>query len=269
MKKTLCIISLCCIALFSHAQTTSSQDGIWTDPQTWGGMIPPPPGTEVIINHNVTLNLDYGYSFGGITINSSGSLTQDATPRTLALSGGYLIIHGSMEINTIALYTGKITNNNNLTVNQYLVITDSLINNGSIQGMDSTYAKAYVECKTASSFSSDAFWNDSILVNHGTIQTINFLNSGDFLNHHKVIATNHANTLTEENYGEIYTNDISNAGLFNNDGQIFASNSFSNFEIFNNSSGAWLEIDNNFLNADSIGLNATFLNNGVVIAGNN
>jgi len=68
-------------------------------------MIPPPPGTEVIISQNVTLNLDYGYSFGGITINSSGSLTQDATPRALALNGGYLIIHGSMEINTIcALY---------------------------------------------------------------------------------------------------------------------------------------------------------------------
>jgi len=124
--------------------------------------------------------------------------------------------------------------------------------------VDSTYANAYLECKTASSFSSDAFWNDSILVNHGTIQSINFLNSGDFLNHHKVIATNHANILTEENYGEIYANDISNAGLFNNDGQIFASNSFSNFEIFNNSSGAWLEMDNNFLNADSTGLNATF-----------
>ena len=269
MKKTFSIIALCCIAVFSHAQITSTQDGNWLDPQTWGGIIVPTPGTEVIINHNVTLNLDYAYNSGGITINSSGSLTQDATPRALALSGGYLIIHGSMEINTIALYTGKITNNNNLTVNQYLFLTDSLINNGSIQGVDSTYANAYLEFKTASSFTSDAFWNDSILVNHGTIQTINFLNSGDFLNHHKVIATNHANTLTEDNYGEIYTTDISNAGIFNNDGQIFASNSFSNFEIFNNSSGAWLEMDNNFLNADSIGLNASFLNNGVVITGNN
>jgi len=269
MKNLVFTLLIGLILTTANAQINSTQDGNWTNPATWGGMTVPTPGTDVIINHNVILNMDYGYSSGGITISANGSLVEDATLRILAMNGGYLVNNGSMTINSIALYIGKITNNNNMQINQYFYVLDSLINTGSIVNMDSTYLKAYASFSATSSFDSDAFWTDSLLYNSGDIHSVNFLNTDYFQNNGRIYATNHASTGIEENNGEIYVYDISNAGVFGNSGQIYASHSFSNFEIFNNNSGAWLEMDADFLNADSTGLNATFTNNGTVVTGNN
>jgi Secretion system C-terminal sorting domain len=269
MKNFILTLIIGLFVITSNAQINSTQDGNWTNPATWGGMTIPTPGTDVIINHDVILNLDYGYTSGGITINANGSLKEDGTLRTLAMNGGYLVNNGTMTINNIALYLGKITNNDSMQINQYFYVMDSLINTGRIENMDSTYTKAYVDFSATSYFDSEAIWTDSLLYNDGIIHSVNFLNTDYFLNNGKIYATNHASTGTILNNGEIYVNDISNAGDFWNDGQIYASHSFSNFEVFNNNANAWLEMDADFLNADSIGLRAAFTNNGTVVTGNN
>ena len=87
MKKAIYAIAIFIILAMSNsiqAQTTVA-DGNWSNPATWGGVPPTGSGT-VVINHNVTLDIDYAHVAGSITINASGSLTGSTSLRYFALN---------------------------------------------------------------------------------------------------------------------------------------------------------------------------------------
>lgn len=112
--------------LSSHAQVcqyTSRANGNWTDPNTWtvvrtsmgGGTCATTPSATtntIIINHNVILNTNASVSnssASGITINSSGSLVEDATARTLTIGSNagalstLLTANGSFTVSNLIL----------------------------------------------------------------------------------------------------------------------------------------------------------------------
>lgn len=68
------------------ATLTTTQDGSWDDPATWGDAPPPTLSEVVTINHIVTITTDCGAA--RITINSGGALIGDDIPHTLAIDGG-------------------------------------------------------------------------------------------------------------------------------------------------------------------------------------
>jgi len=227
MKKSLSLICLFVFILFSfHTQSqtvTSIANGNWTNPMTWGGM-PPLPGNTVVINHTVTLDTNFAYAAGSITVNASGALNGNTPMRALALYGGDLTVHGSFNIPRVALFTGTVTNNGTFTC-------DSLYN-----------ALAFTNTSTAT-INAGQFMVDvnGSLYNLGTIISSNLLNVGSFTN-----------------AGSITTNDLLNSKTFTNTStaHIFVSHNFLNKDtlatpaVFTND--GFISVGNDWKNEDEI-----------------
>ncbi len=159
----------------------------------------------VIINHDVVLNLDVAYTNGSITINSGGSLIEDATDRAFWIDG-----------------TGSLTNAGTFTSHLLLVSPDAEItNSGDMPGVDSV-------------------WVQGTLTNTGTIGAYELLNDedADFENDNEITISNNFN-----NQGYFYIapsasvevgNDFSNCNIqtldayLENDGIMCITNDFSN-----------------------------------------
>lgn len=157
-----------------QAQITSVANGNWTSPITWGG-VPPTPGTDVIINHAVVLDMDYGFASGSITINGAGSLTGNSGMRALALiqgGNGTLTINGTLNIARMALLSG------------------SLSNNGTVQN-DSLYNAITFNNNTGATVNASQLMNSTgaYLINNGQIITNNFLNI-EAVTNNNIIAAN-------------------------------------------------------------------------------
>ena len=188
------------ICLFSNSQAqTTIANGNWSNPLTWGGT--PPLGTgTVVINHTVTLDIDYSHSSGSITINNSGALNGNSPMRGFAINypagSATLTNVGSLNIARVSLFPG------------------SVANFGSFQA-DSLLNLATLTNNTGGTINADQFLNDTlgILTNDGDIISLNFLNLE-----------------TATNDGSISTNDFSNSKSFINSatGTINTSNDFSN-----------------------------------------
>ena len=184
--RNLLLIVVICFSLFqrTNAQITSVANGNWTNPLTWGGTIPT-PGSDVIINHTVTLDMDWGYSSGSITINSAGALNGNTGMRALALiagGNGTLTVSGSLNIARVALFSGSMTNNSTIQ-------SDSLFN-----------------CVT--------FNNNT----GATVNAAQFMNStgGNLTNSGTIISANFLNIYTVTNNNSLSTNDFMNCKNFIN-----------------------------------------------------
>jgi len=178
--KQILISFLLCISvsIYTHAQITSVANGNWTSPATWGG-VPPTPGADVIINHAVVLDIDYGYASGSITINGAGSLNGNTPARALALiagGNGTLTVSGGLSIARLAFFSGSITNNGTIT-------SDSLFN--SITFNNNTGAVV-----NAAQLMNNTGAN---LTNNGTITTTNFLNIETVTNNNMLAASDFMN----------------------------------------------------------------------------
>jgi len=229
MKKALLslflVVFMGCV-YHSHAQTTVA-NGNWTNPATWGGA--PPAGTgTVVINHAVTLDIDYSHSAGSITINSSGSLIGGSALRVFALnypSGtANLTIDGIFNVARVAFISGTVGNSGN--------------------------------------FGADSLANYAILNNNATAvlnvaQFANFI-PGSFTNDGSVISTNVANTGVFVNNSTIESVDMLNCKTFTNSatGTIDLSNDFLNSDslaspaLFTNN--GLLNVHNNWRNDETI-----------------
>ncbi len=198
MKKTITLLTMFaifCLSNISNAQITSIANGDWTNPLTWGGA-PPMPGSVVIINHAVTLDIDYGYSTGSITINSTGVLTSTVPMRGISISGGSFTNSGTFSIPRVALFGGNIINNGTFN-NDSLFINTSLTDNSGA----------------------------TINANQFMVST-----SGTFVNSGTVVATNFLNLSSVINIGAITANDLLNSKSFTNDatGSILVNHNFLN-----------------------------------------
>jgi len=206
------------------AQTaTSVANGNWFSPTTWGGTVPT-PGYNVIINHQVTLTSNYGYSSGSITINSSGSLIQDSSPRALAQNGGSFSNAGTVTLSKMAFFSGTISNSSTLNSVDSLYLAINLNNTGII--------------------TSNNLYNSASLTNNNTINGVNFFNDGNLQNNFDIGFTNHFNNAISYNDHNLSFNDYTNAGIF-----------------YNNING-FLSISNDCTNGDTINHDAHWYNNG-------
>jgi len=238
MKTTLLLIALLPLSGFSQTKTTV-QDGDFFNPLIWDCTCLPMNGDNLIINHNVTLNIDVAYNNGSITINSNGSLVDDGNDRAFWVDG-----------------TGTLDNAGTFTTHLILTSPDAeLTNTGVMTGIDSMLTQGITE-------------------NTGLIEVFDFLNDEDafFENLGDVVIGNNFN-----NQGEFYTgagnsmevaNDFSNCNLqtlnawFENDGIVCIGNDFTNCDDDTLTGSGHLYIGNNGSNLGVFSGDFTFYTSG-------
>lgn len=216
-------------SLFAQTRT-SVANGNWTMPTTWDCMCVPTPGSDVVINHTVTLTSNWGYTSGSITINAGGSLIQDATPRAFGQSGGSFNNAGTVTLSKMGFQGGTLSNSGTINSNDSLYLAVNLNNTGTIQ--------------------SNNLYSSAQLTNSGGISGINFFNNGTFINSTTITFINHYNNATSYNNGILNFTDYTNAGKF-----------------YNNVNGL-LTIYADCTNGDTINHDAHWYNNGSTLISN-
>lgn len=209
-----------------QAQTTVAS-GNWSSGATWGGV--PPLGTgTVVINHTVTLDMDYSHSSGSVTIGASGVLNGNSASRAFALnypSGtASLTVNGTFNVARTALVSGVVANN-------AIFKADSLLNLATLTNSN------------AGSITASQFMNST----GGTINNSGSISSVDFLNIENV-----------SNSGALSSNDLANSKSFTNSstGIITVTHDFSNLDtlatpaVFTNNGS--VTVQNDWRNAKQI-----------------
>lgn len=213
----------------SIAQTTVA-DGNWSNPATWGG-VPPIGSGAVVINHNVTLDVDYGHTAGSVTINSAGTLNGNSPMRSFALNypGG----------------TATLTVNGILTVSRVFLASSTVTNNGTFQS-DSLLNSATFTNNGSAMINANQFMinTSGVLNNAGTVNAVNFLNIASVINSGAIFSNDFCNSknFTNSNAGTItLANDFSNIdtltspAIFSNDGIVAVANDWHNGNQINGS----------------------------------
>jgi len=179
-----------------------------------------------------------GYTSGSITINASGSLIQDSSPRTLGQSGGSFSNAGTVNLSKMAFFSGTISNSGTLNSVDSLYLTINLNNTGTV--------------------TSNNFYNSGSLTNNNTINGVNFFNDGILQNNSDIGFTNHYNNSISYNDGNLNFNDYTNAGIFYNNANknLTAWNDCTNSDTINHNAhwynNGHTDIWNNFTNADTL-----------------
>ena len=122
MKKQLLLLSSFIFTLFIQAQNvrTSIADGLGTNPFVWDCTCLPLPNDSIIINNNITLNVDFGFTDGAVVINPSGSLVGDTPNRNFAFSGSANFINnGHFDVARVAFAGGKAYNGGTFTADSF------------------------------------------------------------------------------------------------------------------------------------------------------
>lgn len=87
---------------------TSVADGLGTNPLVWDCICIPLPNDSIIINHNITLNVDFGFTDGAVVINSGGKLIGDSPMRAFAFSGlANFVNNGLFDVARVAFLGGS------------------------------------------------------------------------------------------------------------------------------------------------------------------
>lgn len=130
MKKQLLIIvfSFAIGTVYAQSTRTSIANGNASNPLTWDCTCIPFPGDSIIINHNIILDFDFGYSTGAMIINASGSLTGSTATRGFATLGpGRFENHGTFDVARVVHLGGTAHNTG-------IYSADSLITSISAEG---------------------------------------------------------------------------------------------------------------------------------------
>lgn len=229
MKKSLlALFALATTAFTADARVvTTTMNGNATNPLTWNCLCIPMDGDTIIINHALTLDVDYGYTLGGVQINSGGSVTGNLNTRILAVGGGYFINYGT--VNVAYLYhSGGVFNNygsitclrnlgidvtaliqnygalnvndtlginvncalNNFgTVNSPEIAVAGILNNAGVVSGDNLYNLGSVSHISGSINLTMSYYNDgSTTTNAGLTIGMDLLNSGTFVSNYYISA---------------------------------------------------------------------------------
>lgn len=229
------LATLLCITSMLHAQTaTSIANGNWTSPMTWGGT-PPLPGATVIINHAVTMDIDYGYNSGSITINTSGSLIGNSSMRAFAVSGGTLTVNGTFNIPRVALFSGAISNSGT-------IISDSLFNQATFQNMGGGAINApQFMIGTGGKFTNNGTVTATNFLNVDTVTNNGTINSNDFMNTKRFI--NSASGVISLGFDFLNADSLSTTAIFTNNGSINVGHDWENRSQINGSGKFCVAID--------------------------
>jgi hypothetical protein len=258
MKKLL--LSLLVLPGLSFAQQTitSVQNGSASNLSTWSCFCFPGANDHVIINHNVSMSVDWAVTNGGsITVNSGGSFMQVGLKGILVDgSGSVFTNNGTSAFNTMAFTNGgAAVNTNHFSITEGLLVgSNSTFNNqGLLDGVDSLLSQG--------SFT-----------NSGTVYAGNILTTGTFNSSGAIAADSVGNTGTmNTTSGYMYCNAFGNSGTYVMSGTGFMDvlQNFWNIGDFTLGANNELYAHTDFINGDTLGGVAAFANNGFVEVGNN
>lgn len=252
MRKLL--LPFCLVAFAASAQQTihSSMNGNASSPLTWDCLCFPTPDDIVIVDHQVTMDVDWAVTAGGrIEVSPGASLLQDADRQLLVDgTGAELRVYGTASFTDVA-FTNSASglNSGTFSVDRglYFGNTTSYTNSGQINGLDS-------------------LMTEGDFTNSGTFYAGNFLNTGDFENTGTIGADSMGNTgtfLVTSGYLGIAT--FGNNGYFFLTGSMDVSGNWYNAENFSINSGALLSVAGNAYSGDTLGGNAVLTCAGTMV----
>ncbi len=218
MKTGYLFLSVLFCILFQNSfsqSATSIANGPWLSPFTWNCTCIPTPGYTVTINHAVTLNTSFQLPSGGITVNASGSLIQDATPRDMQINGGFLINHGTVDFRYLLLQSGSVNNSDTLRLKSFANYS-GIENSGIVYQVDSFINLGFLH--NSGTFSANKFQNSDTLINDGLLMGVDsFFNTGFLLNNDSIISPTFFTGGILVNRGDIAEVDsFTNAGVMTN-----------------------------------------------------
>ncbi len=247
MKKSL--LALLFVFLFgtTFSQTAATiANGNWTNPLIWNCTCVPINGYSVTITNSVTLNTSLLFTSGGININNTGSLIQDATLiRDIWVNGGYFNNNGKANFRYFLASSGMASNAGNFTLSAF---TNSItfVNTGSIT-MDSMYVAGNFTNTVNAKIIGDSITNAATLINNGRLNVTWQLNKGTFKNYDYQGGYAFTNMSTYENYDSL-----------------MLTYCVWNRSVFNNKAGAKFNMNRNFYNTNPPFKNAVFTNDGII-----
>lgn len=248
-----------CIFLFAIAATctlnatviTSAANGNATNPFTWNCTCIPQDGDTIIINHAITLDVDYAFTMGGIQINAGGSVTGNSGQRIFGVSGGYFINNGTVNIGYLAHNGGTFVNNGSITVGGSLLIdqTVTLVNNAGLIVGDTVYINTNATLQNNFAMNTTELLSDGTITNPGNLTATNLFTGGTLTQTGSLILTGNL-----YNIGNAALNAYTEAGgnIYNAENMVITS---------------YVKTQS-FYNGDSISGTATVQNNGTVSISN-
>ena len=232
-----------------RATRTTTASGLATNPLIWDCLCVPAAGDNIVVNHTVTMNVDFAYTSGGITVNSSGVLNGDSPARAIAYTGGNFTNSGTVSLGNFYHGGGTFSNTGTFTAGNVFAVdgTANTVNNGNFYVNDSLYVN------TNASFTSSGYLYTKYTASAGNITTT----------------------------GNLVGDDLYNTGAFNNNGgtgvmlyNIYSSGTVSNnasmelmFDLWNSETFTNINhiiVGRNFWNGDTLAGSATFTNNGTI-----
>lgn len=258
MKSRLLLAFCLPFALSAQQTITSTQNGAASNPLTWDCFCFPTTDDNIVVNHAVTMDLDWAITASGsIKVNAGGSLLQSGLHALLVDGIGSEYINlGNSSFNQIAFINGASAQNDghfSITEALYVGPGSSFDNAGLLDGIDSLM--------TEGTFSSN-----------GTIYTGNLLNTGTMNSSGPIGADSVGNTGTYSfTAGYLFCNAFGNSGTYTMSGTGFIETAQSWYN-----SGDFIVGSNNeiishidFYTGDTIDGSASLINNGMIEVFNN
>ena len=249
---TLLILAFATLSL-NATVITSAANGNATNPFTWNCTCIPMDGDTIIINHAITLDVDYAFTMGGIQVNASGSITGNANNRIFGVSGGYFINNGTVTVGYFIHNGGTVTNNGYITALGSILLdqTVTTVNNGTMNAGDSTYVN------TNATLQNNNILDAGVCLSAGTINNVGTMNSLDMGN---------TGTFTHSASGNLTIN----GSLYNTGNVTLSGTTHITGDIWNaeNMTANYFVTAQTLYNGDTISGTAFFTNNGTVSLSN-
>jgi len=250
------LLPFCLVALTASAQQTihSVSNGAATNPFIWDCTCFPSTNDIVIIDHQVTMNVDWAITAGGrIEVSNGASLIQDQDRQLLVDgAGSQLIVNGTATFTDIAFTNGASGSNAGLfSVDRglYFAAGTTFTNTSGINGIDSLLT-------------------EGTFTNSGTFQAGNFLNTGDFTNTGEIGCDSMGNTgVFNSNDGYLAITTFGNTGTFSlaNQGFMIVSSNWYNAGDFTIAAGLQVFVSEDAYTGDTLGGTANLFNNGAMV----
>ena len=254
MKKLLLLVVVCsATSAFAQPTRTTIQNGTALSPFTWDCTCIPALTDNIVVNHTLTLDIDYGAVSGSLTVGAAGSIVGSVPTRIIAVMGSSFVNNGTVTVGNIYHSADAFTNNGTLTATNLMGINlNAICNNyGTMTINDSLGIDTTAQ-----------------LHNFGYLNPFATFNAGLLMNHLSFTGGDVWSTGTFDNLGgggmsimNLYTDGIfANTSFLNVNASLYNSNTFTNTHQ--------IVVDVNLLNGDTINGTATFTNSGIVSVGN-
>jgi hypothetical protein len=237
----------------TRATRTTVMNGTALNPLTWDCTCIPVAGDNIIINHALTLNTDFAYTSGSVTVNASGSMIGDVPTRAFAYTGGSFSNSGTVNVGNFYHGGGTFNNTGSFTIGNAYAVDGSAntVNSGTFIVSDTLYINTGAMFTNSGNTNATYTATAGTIINTGGFNGIDIYNSGT-LNNNAGVGFSLSNMYTNGNvfnYAPIdLVFDLWNSENFTNDHHIV--------------------VGRNYWNGDTILGTATFTNNGTISVGN-